>query len=74
MTVNVCRLTLNELEDFISTLYDQLQQQDIPVEMIRTESTFGQLALILTYSNNAVQLADDVVFANKEAVVACVDC
>jgi glutamine synthetase len=74
LTVNVCRLTLNEQEDFISTLYDQLQQQDIPVEMIRTESTFGQLALILTYSNNAVQLADDLVFANKEAVAACVDC
>ncbi len=26
--------TLNEQEDFISTLYDQLEQQDIPIELI----------------------------------------
>jgi glutamine synthetase len=63
-------VTLNEQEEFISTLNDQLEQQDIPVELVHAESAAGQLELVLTYSSNVVQLADDVVFA-RETISAC---
>ena len=57
--------TLNEQEDFISTLYDQLEQQDIPVELIHSESAPGQLEVVLSYSDDILQLADDVVYARE---------
>jgi len=57
--------TLNEQEDFISTLYDQLEQQDIPIELIHSESAPGQLEVVLSYSNDILQLADDVVYARE---------
>jgi glutamine synthetase len=57
--------TLNEQEDFISALYDQLEQQDIQVELIHSESAPGQLEVVLRYSDNVLQLADDVVYARE---------
>lgn len=63
-------VTLNEQEEFIITLYDQLGQQDIPIELIHAESAPGQLEVVLSYSSNAMQLADDVVFA-RETITAC---
>ena len=57
--------TLNEQEDFISTLYDQLEQQDISIELIHSESAPGQLEVVLSYSDNVLQLADDVVYARE---------
>ena len=57
--------TLNEQEDFISTLYDQLEQQDIPIELIHSESAPGQLEVVLSYSNDILQLADDIVYARE---------
>jgi len=62
--------TLNEQEEFISTLYDQLGEQDIPIELIHTESAPGQLEVVLGYSSNVLQLADDVVLA-RETISAC---
>jgi len=62
--------TLNEQEEFISTLYDQLGEQDIPIELIHTESAPGQLEVVLGYSSNVLQLADDVVLA-RENISAC---
>jgi len=62
--------TLNEREEFISTLYDQLCEQDIPVELIHAESAPGQVEMVLSYSSNAVQLADDVLLA-RETISAC---
>jgi glutamine synthetase len=62
--------TLNDQEDFISTMYDQLEQQDIHIETIHAESAPGQLEVVLTHSNNVLQLADDVLFA-KETIIAC---
>lgn len=58
-------VTLNEQRDFISTLYDQLGEQDIPVELIHAESGPGQLEIVLSYSSNVMQLADDVVLARE---------
>jgi len=63
-------VTLNEREDFISAVYDQLGEQDIPIELIHAESGPGQLEVVLRYSNNAVQLADYVVLA-RETISAC---
>jgi len=62
--------TLNEQEEFIGTLYDQLGEQDIPIELIHTESAPGQLEVVLGYSSNVLQLADDVVLA-RETISAC---
>ena len=62
--------TLNEQEEFISTLYDQLGEQDIPIELIHIESAPGQLEVVLGYSSNVLQLADDVVLA-RETISAC---
>jgi len=57
--------TLNDQEDFISSVYDQLQKQDISVELIHAESAPGQLEVVLSYSNNVLQIADDVLFARE---------
>ena len=62
--------TLNEQEDFISTLYDQLAEQDIPIELVHAESAPGQLEVVLSYSSNVMQLADDVVLA-RETISSC---
>jgi len=56
---------LNEQEDFLADLYDQLQQQYIPVETIHSESGPGQLEVVLQYSKNPLELADSVVLAQE---------
>ena len=61
---------LNEQEDFINSLYDQLQKQDIDVELIQTECAPGQFEVVLAYSNNVLQVADDIVLA-QETIRAC---
>jgi len=62
--------TLNAQEDFISTLYDQLEKQDIAVQLIHAESAPGQLEFVLTHTNNVLQLADDMLLA-RETITAC---
>ena len=57
--------TLNDQENFISSVYDQLRQQDISVELIHAESAPGQLEVVLSYSDNVLQLADNVLFAQE---------
>jgi len=61
---------LNDQEDFISTLYDQLADQDIPIELVHAESAPGQLEVVLSYSSSVMQLADDVVLA-RETISSC---
>ena len=63
-------VTLNEQDDFIIALYDQLGEQDIPVELIHAESGPGQLEVVLSYSSNVVNHADDIVLA-RETISAC---
>lgn len=57
--------TLNDHEDFISSIYEQLRQQDIPVELIHSESAPGQLEVVLSYSDDVLRLADNVLFARE---------
>ena len=57
--------TLNDHEDFISSVYEQLRQQDIPVELIHAESAPGQLEVVLSYSDDVLRLADNVLFAQE---------
>ena len=57
--------TLNDQEDFISSVYDQLHQQDIAVELVHAESAPGQLELVLNYSDNVIEVADNVLFAKE---------
>ena len=60
-------ITLNEQEDFISDLYGQLQQQEIPIELVHAESGPGQVEVVLKHSDDIVGLVDNVVLA-KETV------
>ena len=60
---------LNERDDFIEDVYDQLQQQEIPIELIHAESGPGQLELVLTYRNDPVTLVDSLVLA-RETITA----
>ncbi|CAB9505938.1 Type-1 glutamine synthetase [Seminavis robusta] len=57
--------TLNQQEDYISELYEQLEQQYIPVELIHSESGPGQLEVVLQYCNDPVELADRVLLAQE---------
>lgn len=62
--------TLNAEEEFISTLYDQLEQQDIKIETIHGESAPGQLEVVLSHTKDVLQLADNIIFA-RENIKAC---
>ncbi|KAL7529814.1 hypothetical protein ACHAXR_003171, partial [Thalassiosira sp. AJA248-18] len=70
MTTFANAVTLNEQEDFISTLYEQLGEQDIPIELIHAESAPGQMEVVLSYTSNVMQVADDVVLT-RETITAC---
>ena len=70
MTTYATAATLNDQEEFINTLYDMLGEQDIPIELIHSESAPGQVEVVLSYSSNVLQLADDVVLA-RETISAC---
>ncbi|KAL3904030.1 MAG: hypothetical protein SGILL_010223, partial [Bacillariaceae sp.] len=61
--------TLNEQEDFITTLYEQCQQQDLPIELVHAESAGGQVEVVLEYSENPVDFCDAIVLT-KETVKA----
>lgn len=56
---------LNDQEDFISDVYNQLEEQDIEVELIHAESGDGQLELVLKHQSNVMKLADDVLLARE---------
>lgn len=58
-------VTLNDQEPFLEDLYDQLQRQYIPVELIHSESGPGQLEVVLEYSNNPLVMADNVLLARE---------
>lgn len=62
--------SLNEQEGFLNMLCDQLAEQDIPIELLHAESAPGQLEVVLRYSTDAVQLADDVVLT-RETIASC---
>lgn len=57
--------TLNQQEEFISHLHQQLEQQYIPIELIHSESGPGQLEVVLQYSQDPVELADNVLLAQE---------
>jgi glutamine synthetase len=56
---------LNRQEEFISTVYEHLQQQDVEVELLHAESAHGQMELVLRYRTDPVQAADDVILARE---------
>jgi len=58
-------ITLNEQGDFLDDIIDQLENQGIEIEQFHSESASGQLELVLTYTQNALQLADHVVLAKE---------
>jgi glutamine synthetase len=57
--------TLNDQQDFISDLYQQLEEQEIEIELVHAESAPGQLEVVLSYHTNVMTLADNVVFARE---------
>lgn len=68
-TIFASTVTLNEQEDFISSLYEQCQQQDLAVELIHSESAGGQLEVVLEYSNDPVHFSDAILLT-KETIQA----
>jgi len=56
---------LTDQEDFISDVYQKLDEQDIEVELIHAESGVGQLELVLEYQSDALKLADHVILARE---------
>jgi len=61
---------LNEQEEFISALRKELDDQDIDIEMVHSESAPGQLEVVLKYQEDAMRLADNVILA-RETIRAC---
>eukprot|EP00934_Nitzschia_sp_Nitz4_P008597 Nitzschia sp. Nitz4//scaffold280_size24494//7710//9206//NITZ4_008391-RA/size24494-snap-gene-0.36-mRNA-1//1//CDS//3329545588//8587//frame0 len=57
--------TLNDQEAYIIDLYEQLEQQQIPVELIHAESGPGQLEVVLRHTTNPLTMADNVVLARE---------
>jgi glutamine synthetase len=57
--------TLNQREQFLSSLYDQLQLQEIEVEQLHAESAPGQVEIVLRYCQDPVELADRLVLARE---------
>lgn len=57
--------TLNQQENFVSDLHEQLEQQYIPIELIHSESGPGQMEIVLQYSQDPVDLADNVLLAQE---------
>lgn len=57
--------TLNDQQDFISDLYQQLEEQEIEIELVHAESAPGQLEVVLSYQTNVMTLADNVVFTRE---------
>ena len=62
--------TLNSQEEYISDLYDALTKQYIPIELIHSESGPGQIEIVLTYSNNPIEIADNVVVTVQKHTVS----
>jgi glutamine synthetase len=60
---------LNRQQTFISAMYQTLDEQDISIELLHSESTTGQMEIVLEYSNNPIDIADRVVLA-RETIVA----
>lgn len=61
--------TLNRQSTFIASLYESLQQQNIKIELLHTESSYGQMELVLEYSNNVLEIADHVILT-RETIIA----
>ena len=59
---------LNEKQAFVSSVYDALQAQDISIELLHAESTNGQMELVLEYSRNPIEMADNVVLARQTVI------
>jgi glutamine synthetase len=63
-------ITLNEQEEFLTDLYNQLQEQYITIELIHAESGPGQIEVVLEYiKNDPVKVVDNVLLA-KETIQA----
>lgn len=58
-------VTLNNQDDFISELYRCLEVQDIEIEQIHSESSPGQLEVVLHYGRDPLALADAVVLTRE---------
>lgn len=61
--------TLNDQQDFISTLYEHFERQYLPIELIHAESGPGQLEVVLEYTQSPVELCDHILLA-KETIGA----
>lgn len=58
--------TLNDQDTFLEDLYDQLHhQQYIPVECVHAESAPGQVEVVLEYSNDPMEMADNIIYARE---------
>jgi glutamine synthetase len=56
---------LNRQQHFISTVYDALLEQEVSIELLHAESAPGQMELVLEYTTDPVDIADQVVLARE---------
>ena len=59
---------LDENHTFVSSLYDALIAQEISIELLHSESTIGQMELVLEYCDSPVEMADNVVLARQTII------
>lgn len=56
---------LNQQQAFVSAVYDALQQQEICIELLHSESASGQMEIVLEHIADPVMMADHVVLARE---------
>ena len=61
--------TLNNQQEFISTLYEQCQQQYFSIEVIHAESAGGQIEVVLEYCKDPLEMCDNIILV-KETIQA----
>jgi len=56
---------LNQQQVFVAKLHEQLQQQEISIELLHSESASGQLELVLEFLSDPVTLVDHTVLTRQ---------
>lgn len=69
-TVFASSTTLNEQDDFINSVYECLNKQNIDIETLHSESAPGQMEIVLPYQTNVIKLADMVILT-RETIKVC---
>lgn len=56
---------LNQQQDFVTKLYEQLEQQEISIELLHAESAAGQMEVVLEFLADPVTLVDHTMITRQ---------